>query len=112
MRQPVGRRCVCVLTRFSASFTVMANLPRNLKTVERVLERLASLGWIERTCWFTSGDRPKLAIRWTDHGKAMIAHYIPILAEFGYPSKREFDAFNDILASTLRDWAKRQSDGS
>lgn len=89
----------------------MASLPRNHKTIERVLERLASLGWIERTAWFTSGERPALSIRWTEHGKSMIAHYIPILVEFGYPSKREFDAFNEILANTLRDWARRQSEG-
>ena len=62
----------------------MANLPRNHKTTEQVLERLANLGWIERHGWFTSGPRPTLSIRWTNHGKAMIANYLPILTEFGY----------------------------
>ncbi len=87
----------------------MDNLPRKQQTLLKVLDRLAEIGWIEKSGLFTAGGRrkPEVRIIWTERGKVGVAAYLPILKEFGYPSKGEFDTFNDLLVETLREWAGR-----
>jgi hypothetical protein len=71
--------------------------------------RVAEIGWIKKSGLFTAGGRRKAEVRiiWTKRGQAGVAGYVSILKEFGYPSKREFDAFNDLLVETIRDAASR-----
>jgi hypothetical protein len=87
----------------------MGDIPRKQKTLLKVIDRLAEIGWIEKSGLFTAGGRRKAEVRiiWTERGKAGVAAYLPILKEFGYPSKGEFDAFNDLIVETIRERASR-----